>query len=104
MKNKHDMDLVRLFADQGEPDRDEKFIQEVSRRIKSARSYRRIRCILMGCAGILVLAIMTPWITTLTGYIAIVSNIFASLVVAAALSPVAWVIGLGLPFFIRSRL
>ena len=104
MKNDHDMDLVHLFADQDEPAQDEKFLQEVSEKIKSARRYRRIRYILIGCAGILVLAILTPWITTLTGYIAIVSNTFANLVVAVALSPIAWVFGLGLPFFIKSRL
>ncbi|MFC1884535.1 hypothetical protein ACFL2O_07180 [Thermodesulfobacteriota bacterium] len=79
-------------------------MQEVSKRIKSARRYRKIRHILLGCTGILILAILTPWFTTLTGYIAIVSNIFANLVVAVALSPIAWVIGLGLPFFIKSRL
>jgi hypothetical protein len=78
--------------------------EEVSRRIKSARRYHRIRYIIMGCAGVAVLAILTSWITTLTGYIAMVSNIFANLVVVVALSPIAWVIGSGLPFFIKSRL
>ncbi len=105
MKNDYDMDLNRLFADTGEPARDEAFVERVSRRITLSRWGRRVTRVLLVGAGVVMLALLTPWVMGLTGYVALGSNIFASSIVAMVFSPVGWVLGgvAGLFAFFQSR-
>jgi hypothetical protein len=105
MKDEHEMDLVRLFAEKGEPAQGEIFIERVSKRIARHRCAHRVMQILLSFAGVGILAALTPWLMGLTGYIALGTNLFAHSVVAVILSPVGCSIGggVGLLFFLRSR-
>jgi hypothetical protein len=94
MKNEHDMDLVRLFAERPEPAQGEIFAERVSKRIALLRRTRRAMQILLAGLGV-ILAALTPWLMGLTGYIALGSNLFAHSVVVVILSPVGWAIGGG---------
>ena len=105
MKNEHDMDLVRLFAERPEPAEGEIFAERVSKRIALLRYTHRVKQILLAGLGVVVLAVLTPWLVNLTGYIAVGSNLFAHCVAAMILSPVGWAIGggVGLFFFFQTR-
>ena len=105
MKNEHDMDLVRLFAERPEPAEGDIFAERVSKRIALLRCTRRVTQILLAGLGVVILAALTPWLMGLTGYIALGSNLFAHSVVVVILSPVGWAIGsgVGLFFFLQTR-
>ena len=100
MKNEHDMDLVRLFAERPEPAEDEIFVERVSKRIALLRRTHRVMQILFAGLGVAILVALTPWLMGLTGYIALGSNLFAYGVLAVMLSPVGWTIGGGMGFFL----
>jgi cell shape-determining protein MreD len=105
MKNEHDMDLVRLFEERSEPAQDEIFVKRVSKRIVRLRFTHRAIQILLAGLGVVILAILTPWLMDLTGYITLGSTLFAHSVVAMILSPAGWAIGggVGLFFFLQKR-
>jgi cell shape-determining protein MreD len=105
MKNEHDMDLVRLFAERPEPARGEIFAKRVSKRIALLRCTHRVMQILLAGLGVAILAVLEPWLMGLTGYIAFGSNLFAHSVVDVVLSPFGWAIGsgAGLFFFLQKR-
>jgi cell shape-determining protein MreD len=105
MKDEHDMDLVHLFKERREPPQDEIFVKRVSKRIVLLRFTHRAMQILVAGLGVAMLAILTPWLMGLTGYITIGSNLFAYSVVALILSPAGWAIGggAGLVFFLQTR-
>jgi hypothetical protein len=105
MKNEHDMDLVRLFAERPEPAQGEIFAERVSKRIALLRYTHRVKQMLLAGLGVVVLAVLTPWLMGLTGYIAVGSNLFAHSVVFVILSPAGWAIGCGagLFFFLQTR-
>ena len=106
MKNEHDMDLVRLFAEKSEPAQGEVFVEQVSKRIARYRCAHRAMLILLAFAGAAILGALTPWLIDLTRYIALGTNLFAHSVVAMILSPVGCPIGfgVGLFFFLKTRL
>ena len=105
MKNENDMDLMRLFEERREPPQGEIFVKRVSKRIGLLRFTHRTMQIFVAGLGVAMLAILTPWLMGLTGYITIGSNLFAYSVVAMILSPVGWAIGggAGLVFFLQTR-
>jgi hypothetical protein len=105
MKNEHDMDLMCLFEERREPAQGEIFVKRVSKRIALLRFTHRAMQILFAGVGVVILAILTPWLTGLTGYITIGSNLLAYSIAAMILSPVGWAIGggAGLVFFLQTR-
>ena len=105
MKNDHDMDLIRLFEEIREPVQDEIFVERVSKRIVLLRYSHRVTQILLLSSGMAILAVLTPWLIGLTGYIALGSSLLANSVVAVIISPVGWAIGggVGLAFFLQKR-
>lgn len=105
MKNNNDMDLFRLFEEIREPAPDEIFVEGVSKRIVRHRYANRALFVLLSLAGTAILAVLTPWLMGLTGYIVLGSNLLANSVFAAIISPIGWAIGggLGLYSFLRSR-
>lgn len=88
-----------------ESPQDEIFVKRVSKRIVLLRFTHRAIQISLAGLGVAILAIMTPWLMSLTGYITIASNLFAYGIVAMILSPVGWAIGAGagLVFFLKAR-
>ena len=105
MKNELDMDLGRLFAEKSEPPQGEIFVKRVSKRIMLRRYSHRVMQILIAFAGATILAVLTPWLINLTGYIALGSNLLANSALALILSPVGWAIGsgVGLSLFLKTR-
>lgn len=105
MKNEHDMDLMRLFAESRELAHDEIFVERVSKRIVLLRRVHRVMQTILAFAGAAILAALTPYLMDLTGYIALGSNLIADNVAAVLLSPAGWAIGggAGLFFFLRTR-
>ena len=105
MKNEHDMNLVCLFKERREPSQDEIFVKRVSKRIVLLRFTHRAMQILLAGLGVVILAILTPRLVGLTGYITLGSNLFAHRVAAMILSPAGWAIGggAGLFFFLQTR-
>ena len=105
MKNEHDRDLVRLFAERREPAEGEIFTKRVSRRVALLRYTHRAMQILLAGLGVAIFAALTPWLMSLTSYIALGSNLFAHSVVSVILSPAGWAIGggAGLFFFLQTR-
>jgi hypothetical protein len=105
MKNEHDMNLVGLFAERREPAEGDIFAKRVSKRIALLRRTHRIKQIFFAGLGVVILAILTPWLMGITGYIALGSNLFAHSVLIIILSPAGWAIGgvLGLFFFLQKR-
>ena len=105
MKNELDMDLVRLFAEKSEPAQGEIFVELVSKLIVRLRYAHRVMLILLALAGAAILAVLTPWLIGLTGYIALGSNLLANSVLAVILSPAGWAIGggVGLSLFLKTR-
>ena len=106
MKNELDMELVHLFAEKSEPAQGEIFVERVSKRIARHRCVHRVMLILLAFAGAAILAVLTPWLIGLTGYILLVSSLLAYSVVAVILSPVGWAIGggVGLTLSLKTRL
>ena len=106
MKNEHDMDLVRLFAEKSEPAQGEVFVEQVSKRIARYRCAHRAMLILLAFAGAAILGALTPWLIDLTRYIALGTSLFAYNVVTVILFSVGCSIGggMGLFFFLRPRL
>ena len=105
MKNDDDMDLYRLFGEIPEPVQDEIFVERVTRRITRHRRAQRAVIILLSFAGAAILAMLTPWLTVLTGHIAIGTSLFAPTAMAVILSPIGCSIGggVGLFLFLRVR-
>ena len=105
MKNDHDMDLIRLFEEMPEPVRDEIFVARVSKRMVLRRYIRWVMQILIALTGAVILAVLTPWLMGLIGYVALGSSLIANIVVVLILSPVGWAIGgsVGLSFFLKTR-
>lgn len=105
MNNDYDADLGRLFAEMPEPAQDEVFTGQVSRRIEKNRSARRIMQILLGVIGVGILAVLTPWLMSLVGYIMLGSDLFAKSILIVFLSPAGWAIGgwVGLLAFLKAR-
>jgi hypothetical protein len=105
MKDEHDMDLTHLFKERSEPPQDEIFVKRVSKRIALLRFTHRAMQIFVAGLGVAMLAILMPWLMSLTGYITIGSNLFALSIVALILSPAGWAIGVGagLFFFLQTR-
>jgi hypothetical protein len=105
MNHERDMDLVRLFAEQGEPAEGEVFTEQVTSRIKFLRRSRGVRKILMAIAGMIMLTILTPSLIDLTGYIVFGSNLLTVIMLTIVLSPVGWTLGggFGIFFFLRMR-
>jgi len=105
MKNEHDMDLMRLFEERREAVQEEIFVKRVSQRIAMLRRTHRAMQILFAGLGVVILAILTPWLMGLTGYITLGSNLLVYSIAAMILSPVGWAIGggAGLVFFLQTR-
>jgi hypothetical protein len=105
MKNDPEMDLIRLFAAVGEPGHGDVFVKRVSKRMALLRYARRVTQILLAGVGVAILALLTPWVMDLTGYVALGSNLLANGVTAVIFSPVGWVLGgvAGLFVFLRRR-
>ena len=105
MKNDHDMDLIRLFEEIREPARDELFVARVSKRMVLRRYVRRVMQILITLTGAVILAVLTPRLMELIGYITLGSSLIANIALALILSPVGWAIGggVGLTFFLKTR-
>ena len=105
MKNEHDMDLERLFAESREPVQDEIFVKQVSKRVALLRRTHRAMQILFAGAGVAILVVLTPWLMGLTAYITLGSNLLAHSIAAMIFSPVGWAIGsgAGLFFFLQTR-
>jgi cell shape-determining protein MreD len=105
MKNEPDIDLIRLFAEKGAPPQGEIFVERVSNRIARRRFAHRVTLILVALALVSILAVLTPWLMGLTGYIALGSGLLADSVAAVILSPVAWAVvgGVGLSIFLQIR-
>ena len=105
MKNDDDMALYRLFDEIPKPDQDEVFIEQVTRGIARHRCIHRVMLILLAFVGAAILAVLTPWLTVLTGHIAIGTNLFVPTAMAVILSPIGCSIGggLGLFLFLKAR-
>ena len=105
MKNDHDLELIRRFREIREPSQDELFVERVTKRIGRRRFSHRVMIILLGLLGTALLAVLTPWLVTLTGYIAMGTNLFAHSAVAMIFSPTGCSIGgaAGLLLFIKTR-
>jgi hypothetical protein len=104
MENDYDMELYRLFGEIPEPDKDEVFVERVSGRIARYRFTSRVMLILLAFAGAVILAVLTPWLITLTGHIAMGTNLLAQSAAILVSSPVGWSIGgggLGLYFIFK---
>ena len=106
MKNEHDIDLVRLFAEKSEPAQGEIFVEQVSKRIARHRFARRVMLIFLAFAGAAILGALTPWLIDLTRYIALGTSLFAYSVVTVILFSVGCSIGggMGLLFLLKARL
>ena len=105
MNNEIDMDLVRMFAEKGEPLDGEAFVAGVSGRI-ARRRYANWAVIfamvaLLSIMGAAFLSLLTPWLMSVTGYVVLGSNTLAKMFAA----PVGWAIGggVGLVFFVKTR-
>jgi hypothetical protein len=105
MKNEHNMDLERLFAERREHVQDEVFVKQVSKRVALLRRTHRVIQILLAGLGVVILAALTPLLMGLTGYIALGSSLFTHNVLIVILSPAGWAIGsgAGLFFFLQTR-
>ena len=81
------------------------FAKRVSKRIALFRRTHRIKQIFLAGLGVVILAILTPRLVGLTGYITLGSNLFAYSIMAIILSPAGWAIGggAGLFFFLQKR-
>jgi hypothetical protein len=105
MKNDFEADLRRMFKDLPEPAADEVFTQRVSGRIAFLHRTRLGMKILLAVLGAAVAAALTPWLASLTGHIALGSEILAGHGLAVILSPAGCAIGgsMGLLVFLRAR-
>ena len=105
MKNDGDMDLYRLFEEIPEPEADGVFVERVNRRIGRRRRVHRLVLILLAFPAAAILTVLTPWLTVLTGDIALGTNLFAQSLMAALLSPAGCSIGgtVGLLLLLRTR-
>lgn len=105
MKNETDMDLIRMFAEVGEPAHGDVFVERVSKRIALLRYGHRVMQIVLAGVGVAILVLLTPWVMGLAGYMALGSNFLANGVTAVIFSPVGCVLGgaVGLFFFFQTR-
>jgi hypothetical protein len=104
MENDYDMELYRLIGKISKPDQDEVFVERVSGRIARHRFTCRVMHILLAFAGVVILAVLTPWLITLTGRIAMGINLLAQSAAILLSSPIGWSIGgggLGLYFIFK---
>lgn len=105
MEHESDMELMRLFAEKGEPGPDEAFVGRVSRRIRRHRNAQRILMAVIAAASVAVLAVLGPWLMEGISYITLGTTFFARTVVGLLFSPVGFSVGgsLGLFLFIKMR-
>ena len=104
MKNDDDLTLYRLFDEMREPHQDEVFVEKVTGQIARYRFIRRAMLILVFAAAA-ILAALTPWLTVLTGYVAMGTKLFIPDLMTVILSPIGCSIGggMGLFLFLRAR-
>jgi hypothetical protein len=105
MCNDDNMDLSRLFDNIREPEPDEVFVRQVSRRIKRYRFFLRLMQLVMFLAGVVIFALLTPWIMKFTVFLTMGSDLLAKNLAAVLISPAGWAVGgaLGLTVLLRTR-
>ncbi|MGD9163060.1 MAG: hypothetical protein PVG39_31940 [Desulfobacteraceae bacterium] len=92
MKNKNEIDLARLFADISEPTYDDDFTKKVIEEINRRQHRNFILRASFILVGILILAVITPWLIRQTGFIMANTSSFINVITEVCLSPAGWVI------------
>ena len=106
MENNVDRELMRLFDEKSEIAPNELFVKGVSKCITRRRYLHRVLYVISALMSAIFFVMLSPWLTSLTGYIALGSSVFANSVMLFSLSPAGWVIGsgIGLAVFLKIRL